>query len=127
MSNRKLRVRKLRLREKGRGEGGEVVVPAYAAMRSDRRLSERMLKILLTGVSTRRYGKVVAEMAETVGASKSSVSRETIEAGERKLRELAERRFRRSRYSDHLPGQDRAGCLPRDWGPLAYCHIEDLD
>jgi transposase-like protein len=93
LSNRKLRVRKPRLREKGRGEGGEVVIPAYQAMRSDRRLSERMLEILLAGVSTRKYGAVVPEMAEAVGVSKSSVSRETIEAGERKLRELAERRF----------------------------------
>jgi transposase-like protein len=93
LSNRKLRVRKPRLREKGRGEGGEVGVPAYEAMRSDRGLGERMLEILLAGVSTRKYGVVVPEMAETVGISKSSVSRETIEAGERKLRELAERRF----------------------------------
>ncbi len=93
LSNRKLRVRKPRLREKGRGEGGEVGVPAYEAMRSDRGLGERMLEILLAGVSTRKYGQVVPEMAETVGISKSSVSRETIEAGERKLRELAERRF----------------------------------
>lgn len=93
LSNRKLRVRRPRLREKGRGEGGEVGVPAYQAMRSDRRLGERMLEILLAGVSTRKYGVVVPEMAETVGISKSSVSRETIEAGERKLRELTERRF----------------------------------
>lgn len=33
------------------------------------------------------------EMAETVGVSKSQVSRETIEAGERLLQELAERDF----------------------------------
>ena len=32
-------------------------------------------------------------MAETVGVSKSQVSRETIEAGERLLKELAERDF----------------------------------
>ena len=52
-----------------------------------------MLKILLGGISTRRYRAVLPRMAEAVGVSKSSISRETIEAGAQQLRELAERRF----------------------------------
>ena len=60
-------------------------------MRKDGRLADRMLEILIDGVSTRRYEHVLPEMAETVGVSKSEVSRETIEAGERLLKELAER------------------------------------
>jgi transposase-like protein len=52
-----------------------------------------MLEILINGVSTRRYEAVLPAMAETVGVSKSQVSRETIEAGERLLKELAERDF----------------------------------
>ena len=52
-----------------------------------------MLEILLAGVSTRRYGEVIPEMADTVGVSKSAVSRETIEASERVLKELMERRL----------------------------------
>jgi len=66
LSNRKLRVSKPRLRHK---ELGEVEVPAYQAMQTNRR------------------------MAQTVGVSKSSVSREVIEASEQVLRQLAERRF----------------------------------
>ena len=62
-------------------------------MRKDGRLADRMLEILIDGVSTRRYEQVLPEMAETVGVSKSQVSRETIEAGERLLKELAERDF----------------------------------
>jgi transposase-like protein len=50
-----------------------------------------MLEILIDGVSTRRYEGVLPEMAATVGVSKSQVSRETIEAGERLLNEMAER------------------------------------
>jgi transposase-like protein len=50
-----------------------------------------MLEILIAGVSTWRYQHVPPEMAETVGTSKSEVSRETIEAGERLPKELAER------------------------------------
>jgi transposase-like protein len=90
LSNRKLRVKKPRLRHK---EQGEVEVPAYQALRSNSTLASRMLDILLHGVSTRHYGQVLPEMAETVGVSKSSVSREAIEASEQVLQALAERRF----------------------------------
>ena len=48
---------------------------------------------MMAGVSTRRYADVLPEMAEQVGISKSQVSREFIDAGERLLKELAERDF----------------------------------
>jgi hypothetical protein len=38
-----------------------------------------MLSIVINGVSTRNYRKVLPEMAEQVGISRSSVSRESIE------------------------------------------------
>ncbi len=95
LKERQLRVQKPRLRKKTPkpGEPGEVEIPAYEAMHKDGRLADRMLEILLSGVSTRRYEQVLPAMAETVGVSKSQVSRETIEAGERQLKELAERDF----------------------------------
>jgi transposase-like protein len=52
-----------------------------------------MLEILMHGVSTRNYRKVLPEMADTVGVAKSSVSREFIDASEEALRQLLERRF----------------------------------
>jgi len=93
LKERQIRVTKPRLRKKAAkpGEAGEVEIPAYEAMRKDGRLADRMLEILIAGVSTRRYEHVLPEMAETVGVSRSEVSRETIEAGERLLKELAER------------------------------------
>jgi transposase-like protein len=95
LKERQLRVSKPRLRRKTPkpGEPGEIEIPAYEAMQKDSRLADRMLEILINGVSTRRYERVLPEMAETVGVSKSQVSRETIEAGERLLKELAERDF----------------------------------
>ena len=42
-------------------------------------------------MSTRKYEKVLPALADQVGVSKSEVSRETIEAGTRVLKELAER------------------------------------
>lgn len=88
LSDRKLRVDRPRLRSK---DGREVAVPAYEAMRGSDRLGARMLEILLRGVSTRNYRRVLPEMAETVGVSKSAVSREFVAASAEELRRLAER------------------------------------
>jgi hypothetical protein len=93
LKERKLRVQRPRLRKKGQGAGGEVPVPAYEAMRQDATTGQRMLEILLDGVSTRRYQRVIPEMAETVGVSRSAVSREAIEASEAALKKMLERRF----------------------------------
>ena len=95
LKERQLRVTKPRLRKEAAqpGEPGEVEIPAYEVMQKDTRLADRMLDILIDGVSTRRYEHVLPEMAETVGVSKSQVSREAIEAGERLLKGLAERDF----------------------------------
>ena len=90
LSDRKLRVAKPRLRKRS---GGEVEVPAYEALQDDERLGSRMLDILMKGVSTRQYSGVISEMADTVGVSKSAVSRDTIEAAEKKIDELFARRF----------------------------------
>jgi putative transposase len=93
LKERQLRVNKPRLRRKGRGPGKEVPVPAYEALQKETATGERMLEILLNGVSTRRYQRVIPEMADTVGVSRSTVSRETIEASEAALQQLLERRF----------------------------------
>ena len=93
LKERKMRVQRPRLRKKGSGAGGEIPVPAYEAMRKDATTGQRMLEILLNGVSTRSYERVIPEMAETVGVSRSAVSREAIEASEAALKKLMERRF----------------------------------
>ena len=97
LAERKLRVSKPRLRRKGegkhQGKSKEVEIPAYAAMRTHSRIGGRMLDILMRGVSTRNYREILPEMAETVGVSKSTVSRKSIEDSEKALKELAERRF----------------------------------
>jgi transposase-like protein len=93
LAERKLRVDKPRLRRKGSGPDKEVAIPAYEAMLGNSRLGRRMLEILLHGVSTRNYRKVLPQMAETVAVSKSNVSREFVEASEQTLKELCERRF----------------------------------
>ncbi len=93
LAERKLKVDKPRLRRKEGGRGAEVAIPAYEMLHSQGKLARRMLDILMLGVSTRRYQKVLPEMAESVGISKSAVSRQNIEAGAKLLKELAERNF----------------------------------
>jgi putative transposase len=93
LSDRKLAVKRPRLRQKGPGSGKEVEIPAYQAMQDQPRLGARMLDILMRGVSTRQYRGVIPEMADTVGVSKSSVSRQMIEASEAEVEALLSRRF----------------------------------
>ncbi len=91
LSDRKLRVKRPRLRRKGKGSDKEVVIPVYESMRANRSLGARVLEILMVGVSTRNYKKVLPQIADTVGISKSSVSREFIEASAEELKQLCER------------------------------------
>src|SRR5262245_2131044 len=93
LSDRKMEGQGARLGEKSSGNGREVEIPAYAAMHNQARLSARMLDILMRGVSTRQYKAVIPAMADTVGVSKSSVSRQTIEASEAEVEALLSRRF----------------------------------
>jgi putative transposase len=93
LSQRKLRIEKPRLRKKGKGVGKEVAIPAYDAMVMDGRLGSRILEILMRGVSTRKYQEILPEMADTVGVSKSQISREFIIASEQQFKQLCERRF----------------------------------
>jgi putative transposase len=93
LSERKLRIEKPRLRRKGKGTGSEVAIPAYEAMVMNSRLGSRILEILMKGVSTRKYKDILPEMVDTVGVSKSQISREFIAASEKRFRQLCERRF----------------------------------
>jgi transposase-like protein len=90
LADRKVRVQRPRLRHR---TDGEVAVPAYESLRQDPQLGKRMLGAMMRGVSTREYHEVLPEMAATVGVSKSSVSREAIEASAEQLAQLQERRW----------------------------------
>lgn len=90
MADREVKVKRPRLRHKTEGE---VKIPAYEKLRQDRGLQQHILGTLLRGVSTREYDEVLPKMAETVGVSRSSVSRQAIEASAEQLQSLREKRW----------------------------------
>lgn len=90
LADRKVKVKRPRLRHKTEGE---VKVPAYEALRQDRGLGQHMLGALLRGVSTREYQEGLPQMAETVGVSRSAISRKAVEASAEQLKQLQERRW----------------------------------
>ncbi|HSL69599.1 MAG TPA: IS256 family transposase [Longimicrobiales bacterium] len=90
LADREVKVKRPRLRHKTEGE---VKIPAYQRLRQDRGLGQYMLGALMRGVSTREYDEVLPQMAETVGVSRSSVSRQAIEASAEQLKTLREKRW----------------------------------
>ena len=90
LADRKVKVKRPRLRHKTEGE---VKIPAYEMLRQDRGLGQHMLGALLRGVSTREYQEVLPQMAETVGVSRSAISRKAVEASAEQLKQLQERRW----------------------------------
>jgi transposase-like protein len=90
LADRKVRVKRPRLRHKTEGE---VPIPAYEALRKNQALSQYMLGALMRGISTREYHEVLPKMAETVGVSRSAVSRQALEASVEQLKQLQERRW----------------------------------
>jgi putative transposase len=90
LADRKVRVKRPRLRHKTEGE---VPIPAYEVLRKNQALSQYMLGALMRGVSTREYHEGLPKMAETVGVSRSAVSRQAIEASIEQLKQLQERRW----------------------------------
>ena len=106
LGDRKLKLQKARLRRKtaapaepgpdpaaARAPGAEVPIPVYPLLQNPGPLSRRMLEILVLGVSTRRYQKVLPQMAQAVGMSKSAVSRQAKQAAAQALQKLAAQRF----------------------------------
>lgn len=88
LADREVKVKRPRLRHKTEGE---VKIPAYEMLRQDRGLGQYMLGALMRGVSTREYDEVLPQLAETVGVSRSSVSRQAIEASAEQLKTLREK------------------------------------
>jgi transposase-like protein len=87
--DRLIRLRRPRLRD----AKGEVAIPAYECLKRNAKAGARLRRLVMAGVSTRNYAEVLPPMAETVGISRSAVSRRLVAAAEAAMKSLAERRF----------------------------------
>jgi putative transposase len=87
--DRLVRVRRPRLRD----SAGEVAIPAYECLKRNAKAGARLRRLVMAGVSTRNYAEVLPPMAETVGISRSSVSRRLVAAAPAAMKSLAERKF----------------------------------
>ena len=85
----KLRVTRPRLRDRA----GEVVLPGYAALARDEKLSRRIADVLTCNVSTRKYTRVMYQCVDEMGIARSSVSRHFIKESAHALEKLMAREF----------------------------------
>ncbi len=83
----KVRVNHPRLRENGK----EVPLRLYERLKKTGEFSEELLAKALRGLSGRKYGETVGELAQGFGISASSISNRFVEAGIKKLKEFQER------------------------------------
>ena len=91
LQDTKLQVQRPRLRSKSQQR--EVAIPYYQEWQSNQALGQHLSKVILNGISMRRYEEVLPGMMEAVGVSRSSVSREVKERSTQILEELMQRRF----------------------------------
>jgi transposase-like protein len=90
VSGKRIPVDHPRLRSR---DGKEIPVPAYETLKHDPDSADRALSRVMRGISTREYEGIFDEAGEELGLSKSNVSRQVIEASEKALKELTERKI----------------------------------
>lgn len=74
-------------------DGSEVRLGSYLRFQHDPQFRPKLREELMSGLSTRNYGRAVRWFSEAYGIEKSTVSEQLTEASRRKPRELLERRL----------------------------------
>jgi transposase-like protein len=91
LNDQKLPVSVPRIREASSGKC--VSVPEFSRSRQLEEPSEKILQTVLHGISSRDYKKIAEHLTESIGISKSQVSREFIEQSQQAVKEFCERTF----------------------------------
>jgi transposase-like protein len=87
---RKVPIERPRLRDR---RGREVALDRYGRFQEDGAMQRDVARRVLAGVSSRKYGRVLEDLCDGYGISKSSVSRQWQAASAEALRQLCERRL----------------------------------
>lgn len=80
-------------RPRVRNSKGEVTLKTYTKLRKIENLNERVLELVSSGVSARKYDEIIEKLAEEAGLSKSSVSRRFIEESRKSMEQFKARTF----------------------------------
>jgi len=89
IGNQKLDIKVPRVRDTSTGK--EVSLKSYKALQNPSAINESVLAIVINGISTRKYEKVVEKIPQTFGIKKSTISNKFIVQSSKKLKELMER------------------------------------
>jgi len=96
LGGRNVSVEHPRVRARGRGKGGEVILPSVEALRESDPLTSRVAEQIVLGVSTRGYERSLDPIDSSLdarGASKSNASRALIDATTEKLAAFVSRKL----------------------------------
>jgi putative transposase len=91
----KVAVRRPRVRST---EAREIRLGSYEMFHRGEPLTETVWERLMLGLSTRQYGEAVRQFTDAYGVEKSAVSDHFIEASQRKLQEILERRLDKKKF-----------------------------
>jgi putative transposase len=91
LKDTKVKLKRPRLRSKS--EDREIAIPCYEDFQENDALGEQLGKVILEGISTRQYEKVLPAMIEAAGMSRSSVSRHLKDNTTKVLEEFQRRTF----------------------------------
>lgn len=89
MNNQRVQIRRPRARK----DGAEVPLDRYETLQSMNNVSDFVSRMMLHGISTRSYDRVIDKFETDLGLSKSAVSREFVQTSRETLNELNSRRF----------------------------------
>jgi len=89
LNGQRIRIRKPRVRKDGR----EVELQSYQVLQSMDNLGDVVSRMMLNGVSTRGYDRVLSKFDNDLGLSKSSASRQFVKKSRESLNTLNMRRF----------------------------------
>ena len=106
LGDKKISVNKPRVRS----EGHDVPIPSLSYFQGEDRLDRTILIRLLSGISTRKYGRTVSEDGvDSVAVSKSEVSRRFKTELKKVMDEFFNRRLDESYYAIMVDGMERGG------------------
>jgi len=85
----KHKIKKPRVRKSGQ----EVLLESYANLKSEADLGEIVFKLMVSGLTTRRFRECLKDVSEQLGVSKSKISREFVNASRAHFNKMNTRKF----------------------------------